>query len=104
MSRKLAEKRPFIPRKNRIVYVFNIKGEQVDSGSSKEIDDKYDLKGLVRMYVSSGRLKAREYYFSLSEKIEIKESKWSYNPVIKKKLFDKKEELKKYDINYKPKD
>lgn len=103
MPRKLAEIRVYVPRKNRTVYVFNAKGEQVDSGPSKEMDTKYGLGGLMRLYVSSGRIRDKQYYFSLSSEFKIKESKWTYNPVLREKLDQEKENKRKQKLNHRPK-
>lgn len=102
MPRKLAEIRAYVPRKNRMVYVFNTKGEQIDYGLSKDIDAKYELGGKIRLYIAKKTIRDRKWYFSLNETITIKEHKYSFNPEIKKKFTDKQKELKKYDINYKP--
>lgn len=103
MPRKLAEIRVYVPRKNRIVYVFNTKGEKVDSGPSKEMDTKYGLGGSIRLYISSGRLKDKQYYFSLSETFKIKESKWTSNPLLREKIEQEKETKRTQKLNHKRK-
>jgi hypothetical protein len=109
MPRPLAEKRIYVPRgKNRIIYVFNAKGEQVDSGQSKDIALKYGVKQL-RSSVKRECMWKGMYYFSLNPDFKIKEVYQSKNPEVQKKIKERKEkeqarkeEMKKYHINYKP--
>jgi len=109
MPRPLAEKRIYVPRgKNRIIYVFNTKGEQVESGTSKYIAMKYEVKQL-RTSVKRECLYHGTYYFSLNPEFKIKEVYQSKNPEVKKKLKEQKEKeqaerniMDKYHINYKP--
>lgn len=108
MPRPLAEKRIYVPRgKNRIIYVFNLKNEQVESGTSKYIAMKYEVKQL-RTSVKRECLYHGTYYFSLNPEFKIKEVYQSKNPEVKRKLREQKEKeqaereiLKKYDINFK---
>lgn len=108
MPRPLAEKRIYVPRgKNRIIYVFNLKNEQVEHGTSKYIAMKYEVKQL-RTSVKRESMYHGQYYFSLNPNFKIRESPQSKNPEVKRKLREQKEKeqaekeiLKKYDINFK---
>jgi hypothetical protein len=112
MPRPLANKRVYVPRKGRKVYVFNEKAEQVDYGLSVEMDKKYGLGGQMRVYISQKKIKDRKYYFSLSDKFEIPntDKHQTFNPEVRKKQLEEKEKkkahteyMKQFDINYKPK-
>jgi len=109
MPRPLAEKRIYVPRgKNRIIYVFNLKNEQVESGTSKYIAMKYEVKQL-RTSVKRECMYHGKYYFSLNPNFKIREVSQSKNPEVKRKLKEQKEKeqaersiMDKYHINHKP--
>lgn len=64
-----------------IIYVFNIAGELVDSGSPKELYQKYNKnRNTLRLAVQRGSLSGG-YYFSTSKEFKIKKTKGSHNPL-----------------------
>lgn len=95
----LAEIRIYVPRKDRTVYVFNIRNEQVDSGHSTDIEDKYKVNTL-RLAIHRKGLVQKKYYFSLDPNFEIPEKRYSRNTLHVKQRADEqeRERLKKQDL------
>lgn len=73
MPRPLATKRVYVPRKNRKIYVFDMTGMLIGTGSTKEVEEKYGVTQ-TRAYIKLGG-SCKGMYFSLDPNFVIPESK-----------------------------